>query len=187
MSVLIWITVALFPLSEITLLILKRTNRRTSQEADKGTLLAFWLTIIASLGLAIGCQWLVFADYTLMIPVYLLLGPGLILVGLILRWVAILSLGSMFTVNVAIQASHKLVDKGVYRYVRHPSYTGLLLAFMGLGFFFSNWLSLLSLMFPIYFAVAWRIKQEEKALLTAFGDSYKAYCQRTKKLIPFIL
>ncbi len=66
---------------------------------------------------------------------------------------AILTLGRLFTVNVAIQADHSVVETGLYRFVRHPSYVGLLLTFVGLGVFFANWLSLFGLLVPIALAV----------------------------------
>src|ERR1700760_3708603 len=54
-------------------------------------------------------------------------------VGLAIRWYSIIYLGRFFTVNVAIAADHQLIDSGPYRRIRHPSYTGALLAFIGLG------------------------------------------------------
>jgi protein-S-isoprenylcysteine O-methyltransferase len=87
-------------------------------------------------------------------------------------------------VDVAIQQGHSLVELGLYRFVRHPSYSGLLLAFLGLGLFFANWLSLVVLMVPITLAVINRIAKEERALLLALGPSYAGYCARTKRLFP---
>jgi protein-S-isoprenylcysteine O-methyltransferase len=80
-----------------------------------------------------------------------------------------------------------VIAAGPYRYVRHPSYAGLLLAFLGLGVFFGNWLSLGVLMIPITLAVIHRIRLEESMLVSALGPAYNAYCARTKRLIPGVL
>jgi protein-S-isoprenylcysteine O-methyltransferase len=116
-----------------------------------------------------------------------LLALGLLLGGLALRWTAILTLGRFFTVDVAIHAGHVVVQTGLYRSVRHPSYTGLLVAFLGLGVFYANWLSILALLVPISLAVLNRVVKEERALLTSLGAEYAAYCVRTKRFIPGLL
>jgi protein-S-isoprenylcysteine O-methyltransferase Ste14 len=117
---------------------------------------------------------------------FYLVGLALFLVGIILRWYAIIVLGKFFTVDVAIAKEHRVVDSGPYRWVRHPSYTGALLAFLGIGFCLGNWLSILCLMIPIAAAFLWRIRIEERALLEALGQDYRAYMRRTKRLLPFL-
>lgn len=106
--------------------------------------------------------------------------------GLILRWLSIVWLGRFFTVNVAIAHDHQLVESGPYRLLRHPSYTGALLAFLGFGLSLQNWAALLVILGPISFAFLYRIRVEERALLATFGDRYRAYQQRAKRLVPFI-
>lgn len=93
-------------------------------------------------------------------------------------------LGRLFTVNVAIAADHTLIDSGPYRTIRHPSYTGALLVFPGLGISFGNWLSLIIVVVPTSLAFMQRIAIEEAALTRALGDSYPRYMARTKRLIP---
>src|SRR2546425_5466147 len=115
---------------------------------------------------------------------FYLLGFCLFLGGLALRWYSIGYLGRYFTVDVSISAEHKLIDSGPYRHIRHPTYTGALLAFVGLAFCFGNWLTLLFLTVPIIGAFLWRIRIEESALLDALGEDYRAYMRRTKRLIP---
>jgi protein-S-isoprenylcysteine O-methyltransferase len=113
-------------------------------------------------------------------------GLGLFAVGIVFRWYSIWVLGRYFTVNVAIATDHKLVESGPYRYLRHPSYTGALLAFLGLGLCMGNAVSLALMVIPIFLAFRRRMEVEEAALLGAFGDSYRAYMQRTKRLVPFV-
>jgi protein-S-isoprenylcysteine O-methyltransferase len=108
------------------------------------------------------------------------------LIGVVLRWCAILSLGRFFTVNVAIVSDHRLVEAGPYRWLRHPSYAGALLAFLGLGLCLDNWAALAVLMVPVSVVFWWRMRIEEAALFETFGERYRDYMRRTRRLIPFI-
>lgn len=109
------------------------------------------------------------------------------LVGVALRWYSVIYLGRFFTANVAIFKDHQLVDTGPYRFVRHPSYTGCLLAAFGVMLiFFQNWAALVIILVPVCATILWRIHVEEEALLEAFGERYRNYLHRTKRLIPLI-
>ena len=74
----------------------------------------------------------------------------------------------------------------MYRFVRHPAYTGSLLSFLGLGLAFNNWLSLGLIFIPVLAAFLYRIKVEEKVLRGAFGRDYESYSAETARLIPWI-
>jgi protein-S-isoprenylcysteine O-methyltransferase len=104
--------------------------------------------------------------------------------GLVLRWWAIFSLGRLFTVDVAIADDHELIVRGPYHLMRHPSYSGMMLAFAALAVTFQNWLSLACVLVPISAALAYRIYVEEIALEATFGDAYREYAATTKRLIP---
>ena len=144
-----------------------------------------WGVILGSIGLAIAFS-ILFRKADSKLLAHLAPVAGALFVGgLVLRWYAIFYLGPLFTVNVAIASDHRLIDSGPYRYTRHPSYTGALLAFLGLGISFGNWLSLLVAFVPTLLAFMRRISIEEKALCQALGDSYVGYIARTKRLIPF--
>jgi protein-S-isoprenylcysteine O-methyltransferase len=179
--------VVLFPISEIALAVFKRANPRGAEVVDQGSMRLLWITIAAGVGLAIGSQWVPSVGIQISPTLRRALALGLMAAGLSVRWASILTLGRLFTVDVAIQADHSLVETGLYRHVRHPSYAGLLLAFLGLGAFFANWLSILALMVPITLAVLNRIEKEEAALLGKLGASYADYCARTKRLVPGVL
>src|SRR5205085_11035296 len=101
-----------------------------------------------------------------------------------LRWWAILELGRFFTVDVQIARDHHIVDTGPFRLVRHPSYSGVLLAFVGVGLSLANWAAVLVLLLPIFAAFLRRMNVEEEALRGALGESYVRYMQRTKRLVP---
>ena len=113
-------------------------------------------------------------------------GIILIIGGLLVRWIAIVSLKSQFTVDVSITKDHRIVSTGMYRFVRHPAYAGSMLSFLGLGLFFANYLSILMIVVPICSAFLYRIHVEEKTLIDAFGGEYLHYCNSTKRLIPGI-
>jgi protein-S-isoprenylcysteine O-methyltransferase len=106
--------------------------------------------------------------------------------GIALRWYAIIYLGRYFTVNVAIAADHRVIETGPYRYVRHPSYTGALTAFLGLGLCLANWLSLACAVIPTLCVFLWRIRIEEAALVEGLGGKYRDYMRHTRRLIPAI-
>jgi protein-S-isoprenylcysteine O-methyltransferase len=116
-----------------------------------------------------------------------LLGIVLFAAGLALRWYSIVQLGRFFTVNVSIAADHELIESGPYRFVRHPSYTGMLTAFLGFALTLGNWAALLIMMVPVSWVFVYRMNVEERALRAALGERYVAYSGRTKKrLLPFI-
>ena len=91
---------------------------------------------------------------------------------------------TVFTVNVAIAADHQLIDTGPYRWLRHPAYTGALLAFLGLGLCSQNWASLALIVIGTTAAFSYRMHVEELALTGAFGERYRQYMQRTWRLVP---
>ena len=113
-------------------------------------------------------------------------GLALMLAGIALRWRAITTLGKYFTGNVQILNEHRLIRRGVYRHVRHPAYLGALVAYLGLGLSFVNWISFALIFFPVLLAALRRIQVEEEALRHAFGKEYAEYSDRTKRLFPGI-
>jgi protein-S-isoprenylcysteine O-methyltransferase len=184
--VVLWFVVVLFPVFEIALARIGRADPRTSQLEDRGSLRLLWIAITAGVVLAVAVQWVPSARLPGSAELYRLVGSALILAGLALRLVSILTLGRLFTVNVAIHTDHPVVERGPYRFIRHPSYSGLLLAFIGLSVSFQSWLSILVLLVPIVPAVANRVSKEERALLSFLGPPYAAYCVRTKRFIPWV-
>jgi protein-S-isoprenylcysteine O-methyltransferase Ste14 len=104
--------------------------------------------------------------------------------GIVLRAWAILTLGRFFTPTVQIQQGQRVVESGPYRYVRHPSYTGMLVALIGLGIALDDWLSLLILAVLPLTGILVRIRYEESVLTEALGDDYREYAARTPRLVP---
>ena len=106
--------------------------------------------------------------------------------GLTLRFWAIQTLGKFFRTTVMIQEGHRVVKNGPYRYVRHPSYTGLLLATIGVAIGMGNWIGLILMVAIVFIALQKRIILEEKVLQKSLGEEYRSYIKDTKRLIPFI-
>jgi protein-S-isoprenylcysteine O-methyltransferase Ste14 len=113
---------------------------------------------------------------------------GLVLMatGIFLRQWAILVLGRFFTVDVRIHPDQTVVDRGPYRWVRHPAYTGLVLFFVGVGLAVSNWASLLVLALVPTVGLLLRIHSEERALLAGLGEDYRRYAATHRRLFPGI-
>ncbi len=176
---------AIYGISEIALAITRRSGRQ-SQSRDRHSLALLWLAILVSITLAIISARLFPAAALPHSRAFYFLGLFLFVSGIVLRWYAIAVLGKFFTVDVAIANQHQLIDSGPYRFVRHPSYTGALIAFLGFGLCLDNWLSILCVSAPIFAAFRWRIQIEESALLDALGDEYRVYTARTKRLLPFL-
>lgn len=111
---------------------------------------------------------------------------GLILlaVGIILREWSIWVIGKHFTVRVQVSEKAKLVTQGPYKYIRHPSYTGILLTFLGIPLAVGTWFGAIVAIIAKGIAIQYRIHIEEEALQAAFGPEYEEYKKRTWKLFP---
>jgi protein-S-isoprenylcysteine O-methyltransferase len=181
-----WGACALWILLEVIAWRIKR-SADSSKTRDQGslTLVAFlWWT-----GIAIGfllSSLLPQAAISWKRTSLFFIGIGLMLVGIVVRWYSAAVLGKYFTFDVAIQRGQRLVEKGPYRYVRHPSYSGALLTLFGFGFVLGNWAGLAAAVSCTCFAYAYRIPVEEAALTSALGEAYKQYRKRTWRLVPFL-
>ena len=170
--------------SEILIGIATRTRRSSGNVRDRGTMILLWVVLFTSITAGIwfsevqgsnlpgGAHWLK--------PLALLVLVG----GMALRWWAIVSLGKSFSSNVAIHSTQSVLKTGLYRWMRHPSYTGLLLCIFAVALHTRNWISFLIVIFPCSAAVLYRIHVEEKALRDHFGQEYIDYSRATRRLIP---
>jgi protein-S-isoprenylcysteine O-methyltransferase Ste14 len=111
-------------------------------------------------------------------------GLALVLLGSVVRVAAIRALGKAFTATVHVGADHRLVQEGLYRRLRHPSYVGALLALIGVPILFSAWWAAAFTLVVMSFAYTRRIRLEERALLERHGAAYQDYRARTAMLIP---
>ncbi len=141
--------------------------------------------------------WMIYAGLIISL-VYFANGPlqanfaltwlGLLLssLGVLLRYLSIRSLGKFFTYELRIDPDQRVIERGPYRYVRHPGYAGILSLLAGLPLIFQNWYGLLWLGVVCGSFMIVRIPHEERMLIEAFGDDYRKYMKRTKRLIPFL-
>ena len=114
------------------------------------------------------------------------LGFILGIAGIVLRWWAVITLGRFFTTRVMTTGDQTVVQRGPYRYVRHPSYSGGLLTILGVILCSTNWLSIACFAIALP-GFAYRIAVEERALTNALGEPYRDYMRRTKRLVPFVV
>lgn len=114
------------------------------------------------------------------------LGLTLMWAGIGLRWWSFHTLGRYFTFQVMTSADQPVISSGPYRYVRHPSYAGLLVALAGVGLSLGNWLCLSALVGWVGVALLLRIRVEEAALTASLGDAYTRYASTHKRLIPLL-
>jgi protein-S-isoprenylcysteine O-methyltransferase Ste14 len=118
-----------------------------------------------------------------------LFAVGMVLfgIGLLVRIHAILTLKQFFTYSIVKVEHQRIVETGLYKYIRHPGYLGQLIIFIGISISISNWLSVLVMIVPIMFGYLYRIKVEENFMIEQLGENYLNYQKRTKRLIPLIL
>ena len=171
---------------EILLNLTRRSRSKTGTKQDRSTLGIIWLVIAVSVTAGVFVAQNFRAGALPHGRMFASAGVVVLVAGLILRWWAIITLGRFFTVDVTIERDHELVERGPFRIVRHPSYTGVLLAFVGLGLSLGNWAALLVILIPIGAAFVHRMNVEEDALSRALGPRYAEYIKRTKRLVPFI-
>jgi protein-S-isoprenylcysteine O-methyltransferase Ste14 len=173
-------------ISELLLTATRRSRSRTGAKQDRSTLRGVWIVILVSVAAAILVTKYCPAAALRDARKFAFAGVVLFVAGLFLRWWAIITLGRFFTMDVTIEKDHELVERGPFRMVRHPSYTGVLLAFVGFALTLGNWAALLVILLPITAAFVHRMNVEEDALSRALGPQYTDYMRRTKRLVPFV-
>jgi protein-S-isoprenylcysteine O-methyltransferase Ste14 len=174
-----------FFISEFVLMMVKRSDKKsTSKRKDKGSLLILWFSIIVSLTAGFYFEGFGIWGFSNIYIYYA--GILLFLAGLILRWGAIFQLKKEFTVDVAINKDHSLKTGGLYKKIRHPSYSGLFFILAGLSFSMNNFISIIIISVSIFISISYRIQIEEKLLTDEFGEEYESYKSKTKKIIPGI-
>lgn len=160
-------------------------TRNSSNESRDQTLL--WFRVLSPLAVVMSLIIYFIGIGNFMLSGFLLLCGGVLFVsGLGLRWMAVRSLGDSFTVQISVHSEQQLQTSGVYRLIRHPSYTGLLMYNVGLGLIQHNWICLLVLFILPLIAVLNRIAFEEKVLKNHFNELYVRYSSRTRRLIPWV-
>jgi protein-S-isoprenylcysteine O-methyltransferase Ste14 len=178
-EILIWGWIGL----EIVISIATRTRRSKGVVHDRGSHLVLWAAITGAFfaaGSIEGPHWTIPLNHLALRIAALIL----VVTGLVIRIVAIWTLGRAFSANVAIRSDQKLLRSGLYGIVRHPSYLGMEVIFVAAGLWTHNWISLAIMIVLPTVAVLYRIHVEEIALRSAFGNEYTEYSAATKRLVP---
>jgi len=165
----------------------KLRSKETAQKLDRGS--KIFVILAANLGILVGffvafafpafsihAQWKGLFDA----------GIAVWLSGALFRFYSMRTLGRFFTFDVAISTGQNVIEHGPYRWLRHPSYLGSLVAFVGFGMTLSNWLSIFLPALCLGVSYAYRIRVEEHALIQGLGSLYEEYIRRTWRLIPFV-
>jgi protein-S-isoprenylcysteine O-methyltransferase Ste14 len=178
------LVVGVFVLSELRVRLRNGPHPHASQ-FDRTSLLVVQGSAIAGVGGAVllakrapgaaiaGARWPLFVA-----------GLVLMCAGIAIRQWAVATLGRFFTIDVRVQPGQTVVEDGPYRWVRHPSYTGLILTFAGLGLSLGNWASLLVAAVVPAAGLVYRIRFEERALLDGLGEPYRRYAEGRARLLP---
>jgi protein-S-isoprenylcysteine O-methyltransferase Ste14 len=166
---------------------LRQALRRRSEakSGDAGSLAALRLSAIAGALLA-ALALKVRAAEIAYSPVLLGACLAAIWIGIAIRWWSFFTLGRYFTLRVMTSGDQPVITTGPYRFLRHPSYLGLLLVIAGLGFTYGNWLSLAALVLATLVGLVNRIRVEESALTGALGAAYTTYAEGRKRLLPLV-
>ena len=184
-QVLLTVAAVCFVLSELGIRV-RSATRRGGSRADHGSVVA---VVVAMAAGVLAAAWAAHALPAAAIgSTTTTTGAGVALMGLgiALRQWAARTLGRFFTVVVRVAADQTVVEDGPYRWVRHPSYTGLLLTLLGLGVALGNWVSVLALVVLPALGLVVRIRVEERELLSGLGEAYGQYCERRRRLVPGI-
>ena len=112
-------------------------------------------------------------------------GLGMIMLGGVIRLIAIATLKRNFSGALRIREGHTLVKTGIYKWVRHPAYLGAIMLFLGIPVMLSSLLGFM-VMFLLAPYLIHRTKLEEKMLIERFGAEYEEYMKHSKRLIPFV-
>ena len=189
-----WFGKAIILASSIVMVIIRAPHGRRSRgvkvvRSGRGALeivlLTFaWLAFFAPL-VWVAAPVFAFADYSLR-PLSLLAGVVCLAVGLWLFARAHADLGTNWSITLEVREEHQLVTHGIYRAVRHPMYSALLLYSIGQALVIPNWIAGPSYGVAMALLFAFRLGPEERMMLEAFGKDYEAYLERTKRLVPGI-
>lgn len=165
------------------LIIYRSGTRQATQRSDRGSGLLIILSIFVSV-LVAGS--LAGARIGLIGAIWFYVGIAMMASGILVRLWAVSTLRNFFSYTVQIKEGHRVIQRGPYRFVRHPAYAGSLLTLTGVGFALQSWAAVIVIAAIFALAFGYRIRVEEKALVASLGDDYLDYSKKTKRLVPFI-
>ncbi|MCB1487790.1 MAG: isoprenylcysteine carboxylmethyltransferase family protein [Bauldia sp.] len=173
----------------------QRRSRKTKVARSAGGRRDQWLLMSSLTGLAIipliyfilgffvtGPR---FADYPFS-PVQGWIGLALMLAALGLLYETHRQLGRNWSVTLDTRKKHTLIDTGLYAFVRHPMYSAFWLLAFAQAALLANWIAGLAGIVGWGILFFLRVGKEEQLMVETFGDDYRAYMKRTKRVVPLI-
>ena len=177
------LTLAAWALVEVGVRVRERVQGKGRADRDRGTRALVAIALGGAIVAALGAQ-SVAPELPMRAPLRMA-GVVVIWLGLALRVWAIAALGGGFRTTVEVEPGQAVVSSGPYRWIRHPSYTGLLLIVAGFGAAVcGNWLSLAACVVLPLPAIVWRIRVEEAELNRVLGQAYRTFQSGRARLIP---
>jgi protein-S-isoprenylcysteine O-methyltransferase Ste14 len=159
-----------------------KKERRTQE--DRGSALLIFLGVFSAIVVAFGLGG---ANVTPLPGWTFFVGIPLMFIGIAIREWAIMTMKGFFLFRVGVLKDHKVVDRGPYRLIRHPGYSGTIITMLGIGLAIQSLVGVLILLVISGVVYGYRIWVEEKALVKGLGDQYVEYMHRTKRIIPYVL
>ncbi len=157
-----------------------RVQSAASRAVQAGLLIAVYLLLFGYWRVG-PLAWRILPDSPLVVYV----GVALTLAGMAFALWARFFLGGNWSMNVTVKENHQLVRSGPYAIVRHPIYSGLLLAILGTAIAEAEVRGLVAVILAL---IGWRMKSrvEESFMACQFGSEYAQYKREVKALIPFV-
>ena len=189
-----WIAKAVVIAATVVMLAIRAPHGRRSRSVKVAkshkTPLETGLLVLAWGGFFIPLIWVAssafrFANYPLRTGP-LVAGVMCFVIGLWLFYRSHADLGTNWSITLEVREGHRLITQGVYRGVRHPMYSALLLYSVGQALVIPNWVAGLSNLVAFVVLFALRVAAEERMMAQHFGNEYAAYTTRTKRLIPHV-
>jgi len=157
---------------------------RNNKHTDKYSIVFILIASAVSVGSSL-IEWAYFRDQSSNLFLTIL-GILMIIIGLIIRITAINTLGKFFTATARTTNEHLLITSGPFSIMRHPSYAGAILVITGVPVLLNNLITFFSTILLLFFAYDFRIKSEEKVLISTFGEKYLQYSLKVKKIVPHL-
>jgi protein-S-isoprenylcysteine O-methyltransferase Ste14 len=177
-----YVTAVIWAVVELAQRALETARGTAGTAHDRGTRVVIALSLAATVGLSIVATRHA-RSFGIPGPHHAL-GAIVMWVGMGLRVWAIATLGRSFRTTVQVDPGQEVVSDGPYQWIRHPSYTGLIVTLVGFGLGLGNWLAVaICVLLPLP-ALLWRIQIEETELTRVLGDPYRVYAAETKRLVP---
>jgi protein-S-isoprenylcysteine O-methyltransferase Ste14 len=166
--------------------LVRRSRPQAGEQTDRGSMkvimLAGWIGSIAAFVVAPNPRFAITQNRRIWFGA----GLAVLLLGRLLRKHCWKMLGQHFTGDVKASADQPVIESGAYRWVRHPSYTGGILMYLGTGIALTNWLSTIIMFVAGAAGYVYRVYVEERALQANLGGRYQEYMRRTKRFVPFV-